>query len=461
MGSNPILLNEPLKQSSSNHSFNTQSTPVATLPAPEYTLQVDDKKASSNNSDSSKNSSENTEEKGSWKPPFDLEEASTAGQVIFQVMNLVDNGKEVVHVIKNSEDIESDLAAIEYDTDSLQNVAKYISSKYAFNDEISKEDAAELTEASNVFAETYVPGVDAITNKATRNLGKLQGFKPINTKSPEMLQALNVAYLDSDNSALTELKTIIETAESYNSKGLEVVSYSKRIYSSLGDTKLIKLIDKGGAKFTGVCEKLTELVEVAQDFQHVFLSGSSRDITDVAKSLESMMSLVDKGINLVDTPGLNTIQGLWNYVYKPMVDICVKGVGEIAAQRAGEFRKITEVRINNWNNIKPGEGNTAPTALVGAMNEFFSKSGGWVVFQWLWEIMVGRITSPSEAVIKHFENNFKSINEGTPSEMPYDGIWPAWSIDPDDLKYWAKNEKFKLWGMFYGTNIPFPPSTKS
>ena len=440
--------------------FESENT-GASISAPAYDVRVDDLETKGSTAlPSTKSKNNDAEEKGSWKLPFELGEAMTLGQVLKSIYSLTVNGKEVVNVISNSEDIAGDLGKIEYDLEALSEVAGYLSGKYSMDDEISANDAEMLNGFSSDFENSYGPGVDAITNASEKKVGLVKNFKTINTKDPKIKQALNVAFLNNENSSLKDLNTMIETAETYNSKGLEAIEYSKYVSSSLKDSKLILNIDKGGKKLEGFLSKVKEVVDVAYHFSNVFTESSSGDITDVASKLESMMELVDKSINLVDLPGLNVLQGMWNYVYKPMVDVCVKGVGEIADKRASQFRDITEIRIGpNWNKIKPGPDNTAPTQVKSDLNEFFSKSGGWEVFKWLWDIMVGKNAEPNGEVVKFFEDNYNSINSATKTDIPYDGIWPMWNIDPEDLMYWSKYEKHTLWSMFYGTNLPFPPGT--
>jgi len=84
------------------------------------------------------------------------------------------------------------------------------------------------------------------------------------------------------------------------------------------------------------------------------------------------------------------------------------------------------------------------------------------VFNFMWNVMCNEWDRiPNDTVVEYFEDNYDRINAGagTKSDMPYHWSGLSWYIEPGELFGWSEDNKYKLWSMFYGTNLPIPPKT--
>jgi len=404
------------------------------------------------------------DEKGETaKMPFGLEDVSNAKDAVSCLYKLYKNGTKVVEIVKESEDIVSDVGDLEWETDEILSTFKYFQGKG--DEALTKEDKLTLEAAGELFEEVFSKNFEQVTDHAAGGYQKVSKFQGIDSKSKELQAAMQEAYYQNDEGMVENLGNLIDGIEDYNSKGLSLTSTAKSFIPTLANSKLIEDLEGYSGKLTEYGEKMKSVLDVAGHLGTLYenVGGPSGNFGGQAESLDSMMSLIDTGMTLIDIPALRFATGMWTYVYKPMIDFCITGIAQIEKNVGDNARKITGIRLRNWQGIKLEPGNIAPKSLQGAMNERFE--GGWEVFNFMWNVMCDewhRI--PNDTVVEYFENNYDRINSGAGGKnpIPYKGnILTGWSIDSTSLMFWARKEKLKLWAMFYGNDIPYPPGFKA
>ncbi len=457
----PVNDNETqnLNQNNSSSSANTEIYEIeeqsGSITAPPFSI------SSSGASQETKASDGKGQKEGdAVKMPFDMESVLTAKQAKDSLGELRTNGYKVLDVINNSEDIVGDIGGLELETKNTLLLTGKIWKKYDNSAELEQEDKEELSKLATQFETHFTPNFDTIKNAAKSKYNGIAGFKPIDSQSKEIQNAMHEAYKNSDAGMIKNISELIEAMDGYNSKGKEMGDLAKDIIPDLNNSKLMKQLDGYSGKMTSLAEKGSEVLEVAQHLNTVYdnVGNAGSDLSGPVKGLESTFFFVDKAINLVDLPGLNFIQSLWNNVYKPMIDVCINGLGEIANLKEKGFEDITRAKITHWDEKHLDNENLPPSYYRSTIERL---EGGWNLFYFMWNVMCSeRDRLPSDAAVKYFEDNYDRINEGTVSELPYNGI-VDWEIKPSNLMFWALGEKHHLWAMFYGTVLPYPPKTKN
>lgn len=411
------------------------------------------------NEENSSEEKEGTE----WSVPFDLDTVCTASDVKKYIWRLMINANQVRNVIKDSKDIPGDLAKMDIDTEALGGMYAIIRDNYEGEEEVESSDIENLQKLSNKWEESYGENFNNVKNESTSSLTKLKDFKKINTQSPELKEALQSAFYDTDSSLVKKITDIVDTANQYNETGSKLVGLAQDNLSYVKGSVLMDMMKDGGDRMGKLIGKAKDTLDIAQDLETLYdnAGGTGKNLGGAADSLGAIMNSVDKVVNFVDLPGINILQGLWNHVYKPMIDVCVTGIGKIESMLGKGRRDAVSVRIQYWKENQIGKDNTAPTFVKGMLDTHFE--GGWQVFNFMWNVMCrewDRI--PNDTVVSYFEDNYDRINAGVgqKSEIPYHYKGLSWYIDSTELMFWALDNKHKLWAMFYGTNLPIPPGTK-
>ncbi len=478
---NQIDTSQSSEQSHANayDSSTTESDASLSIPAPDYQVGVDppaDDQTSigdinqgstdmlpSSDSENTDPATETKKETGEWQVPFDLDTVSKASDVKKYLFRLINNASQVKKVVLNSKDIVGDLENLEYDTEAMSEMFGIIQDSYNGEEEVEKSDMELLQEISSDFEKSFNTNFNEVKSTASTSLDKLKGFKKVNNQSEDLQIALQQAYYDGDTSFVKKLTSIIDTIDTYNDKGGKLASLASDNLNYLNDSKVMDMLGKGKTKISSMTSSAKEVLDVAVHLETLYneVGNTGSNLGGATKNLSAIFELTDKVINFVDVPGLNAIQGLWNHVYKPMIDVCITGLGKIESKIGQNLRDITGIRIKNWREQDIGKDNFAPTRFRSSIDSYFE--GGWAVFNFMWNVMCNEWHRlPNDEVILYFENNYDRVNAGAKDgkELPYEGIGPFWSIDDQALMFWAIENKYKLWAMFYGKNLPYPPKTK-
>lgn len=452
---------------------------VSSIPAPSYEIGIDppsdgestigDINQGSTSSlpahgaQEEENKTAEDKETGEWKVPFDLDTVSKASDIKKYLIRLINNATQVGKVVTNSEDIVGDLESLELDTEAMGEMLAIIHEGYEGEEEVELTDIELLEEVATDFENSFNTNFTEVKSNAEGGLSKLKSFKKVNNQSDDLQAALQQAYYNTDNSLIKKITSVIDTIDEYNEKGGKLVGLASDNINYLKDSKIMDMLSDGKSRVSAMTSGAKDVLDVAVHLETLYndIGNTGSNLGGPTKSLESIFEMTDKVINLVDLPGVNVIQGLWNHVYKPMIDVCISGMAQIEQKVGQNLRDITGIQIPFWKESDIGKDNTAPTRFRGKIDQRFE--GGFAVFNFMWNAMCHEWHRlPNDEVVLYFENNYDRINAGAKDgkELPYEGIGPTWSIDDQALMFWAMENKHKLWAMFYGTNLPKPPKTK-
>ena len=449
-----------------NNNLNAAQTSIASAdvqnPETETTAGISAPAFSISSGDGSTSTGDDGEG-ATFEMPFDLGIVVDAKSAIDAFKKLNENGRKVIDVVENSENVMGDVNDLKSDTSEIVQKLVALNLKYNGDEKLEEADAEDLHSLAQTFASSFVVNFEQVKKPALFGYNKISTFKGIDSNSQEISNALHEAYRNDDSNLLTHIGNMVEQIEGYNSSFEKASGFAKMISSKIAGSKLMEQLDGYSEKVQGTIDNVKAGIDFAVELNSTFdaIGNAGSDLSGPVEGMNSVFNLMDSGFECIaDVPGLKIISALWINCYGPAVDFCMEGMGRIANLREKGFEDIVDVTISKWLKSDVNDDNKAPTRVKDLIEG--KLTGGWELFNYMWDVMCGESSRlGNEAVIKYFEDNYYRIDAASKDEdpLPYDGIGPFWSIDPADLMRWSLDNKYLLWSLFYGTKLPFPPKT--
>ncbi len=451
---NDVVNNETESSSSVANQTSGFAEGVNSLPAAPYS-----NKSTANQENSDQSEGEGKGKSTPIKMPFDLGTVKTVKEALDALKELRINSIKIIDVVKNSEDIAADLSSLEMDKDATESImGKLLGSDKGEDAELDDETKFDLETLSETYVTSFEPAFDDVKKKGSTTYDKLGSFQKLDANTGEMKALMQQAYQNNDSSMLKKIEDFLGTVEYYNEKGKSFSSTAGRFSSKIKDSKLLTHLDGVTGEVGSFLDKGNAMLDRAKKLNEAYeaMGGQSESVEGPVKGLKLTMDMVDGMINLLDLPGLNMIQVMWNNFYKPMIDICIEGLFKLASHVKGRVKDLLQLHIREWNSHK---GDHPPT--IRYLQEYLdSISIPKEVFDFMWYTMKGLKTNLNQTIIDYFEDNYDRIDAGTKTMLPYEGFGPMWNLDLKSFRYWASKEKFSLWSLFFGVALPHPPGTK-
>lgn len=270
-------------------------------------------------------------------------------------------------------------------------------------------------------------------NRTIRSLRSAQAAlnraaSQMNTRQPEIDEALRSAFLSGDTDAMAQVTSFIGNVLDI---GLDLSSLSRQIGSAITEVHGGTIPE--ASRYTGWLENINRTLAAAN---LIYSLANVEAPTELGTALNGVNTVADAFSAGGTLLGLASHIGLYANLYLvPLTQVITARLGYIIDRHLHELNIVS--------------------AAIGWDVNMSNEPGGWPVFYFMYDVMhAGSAADIPESIPGPVEGYFLSqremIEAGAENEMPTTGWWFWRGLDESNIRGWIFNNRQRLWAMFYG-----------